>query len=89
MHGILGHHEKGDDCDFDSAHIHEEGHHHFSCAVCLYHFSPTDLEEFELNVKQPKQLSSSVLIDFERVLIPRQTLQSRLRGPPIDQSFCI
>ena len=82
VHHILGHHDHGDPCDTFSVHFHSSDHGHFSCDICLFQFAPTEVNDCELNVRQPEIVHIEIQKGSQKEYLTQGFFQNYLRGPP-------
>ncbi|MEM7106289.1 MAG: hypothetical protein AAF502_24380 [Bacteroidota bacterium] len=82
VHYIFGHHHSDEVCKTEGVQIHEEGHGHFSCDICLFHFAPSEIYDDEFEIKQPDVVFSEILTDYQKTYFSLKYFQPYLRGPP-------
>ena len=75
-------HDHGEACNVEGVHIHSEEHAHFSCDICLFQFTPTELSDNDVHLSQPIIANQKVQYKGQRQLITQIFLQTNLRGPP-------
>ena len=82
LHHYIGHDHDDGACDIEGTHVHAEGHGHFSCDICLFHFAPTDLHVDALGIQPPIVLPAKSYFNYIEIRFVQKLRQSHLRGPP-------
>jgi len=77
------HHHDDEVCTIVGDHMHAEGHGHFSCDICLFHFAPTDdFQAEDLSVQLPDIIFIKSYFTYHNSYFAQEIQQSFLRGPP-------
>jgi hypothetical protein len=83
LHHYLGHDHEDDACAIEGTHVHAEGHEHYSCDICLFHFAPTDLHTDSIGIQLPEIIIAKPHFIFDQTQYAQELGQSYLRGPPV------
>ena len=81
LHHMFGH-DHGEACDVEGTHFHSEEHAHFSCDICLFQFTPSELGNEELNIPGPSSFQQEIQEEYQRNHCSLRYLLAYLRGPP-------
>lgn len=75
-------HQEFSICDLDKPHLHQQGHGHFSCDLCQFHFAPSDFQTDVWQVPAQNIVFEKAFFTYKANYFALSARQFCLRGPP-------
>ena len=82
LHHVFAHDHHGEPCNVEGVHIHSEEHAHFSCDLCLFQFTPSEVVDEEFQAPELLIVTKKLQSEYQRDHYSQRYLQAYLRGPP-------
>jgi hypothetical protein len=79
---IFGHHHHVDLCAEGDVHIHSIEDKHFSCDICLFQLSPSELEDCNFKLEIDEIVLHTSFGDHSGFFFEQRIHQNHVRGPP-------